>query len=166
MPQANPQNPRQLVKVMQIITGAILTGPVIFLAIVLLTSGDQPPQDPSLAYIAAAFAAVMIFTHFLIRLRPNPSALPESKRGGNFDPFSDEVFAAIAPTYQTELIIKIALLEGAAFFNIIAYQWERQWWSLAISALLLALIAIQFPTVSRIQERIKNQTRYWFDESA
>lgn len=166
MPQNPPQTPKQMVLVMQIITLAILAGPVFFLVFVLLTSSGDPAQEPTQSYIAAGFAAVMILTHFMVRLRPNRSRVPESLRGENFDPYSDEVFLAIAPTYQTELIIKIAMLEGAAFYNIIVYQMERQWWSLAIVALLLGLIAIQFPTTSRIQARIENQTRYWFDESA
>lgn len=166
MSQGNVQTPRQMVLVMQIITAAILAGPVFFLLIVFVILEDQPPRDPLHAYFAAAFAALMIFGHFLIRLRPKRSALPESKQGEHFDPHSDEVFLALAPVYQVELIVKIALLEGAAFYNIIAYYLERQWWSLAVVAMLLGLIAIQFPTVTRIQQRLENQTRFWFDESA
>ncbi|MCA9068092.1 MAG: hypothetical protein KDA84_04180 [Planctomycetaceae bacterium] len=163
MSQTNIQKPEQLVMLMRIITVAILMGPLLFLFVVLNNSENQQPQDPSQAYIAAGFAGLMIFVHFLIRFRPKPSSLPEEFRNENFDPLADEVFMALAPNYQVELIIKLALLEGATFFNIIAYQMERQWWTLAIVVLLLVLIAAKFPTISVIQQWIERQTLYWFE---
>lgn len=161
MAQTNLQSPQQIVMVLRIITVSILMGPVLFLFWVLSTSDNQKPQEPFQAYIAAGFAAVMIFVHFLIRFRPSRSALPEDCRNENFDPLSDEVFMAVAGVYQVELIIKLALLEGATFFNIIAYQFEQQWWTLAIVVLLLALIAAKFPSISSIQQWIERQTMYW-----
>lgn len=95
-------------------------------------------------------------------MRPNPTSLPESHRNEQFDPRADEVFVALAGTYQVELIIKVALLEGAAFYNIIAYRVEQQPWTLAIIAALLVFILMQFPTRSRIRNRIETETMDWF----
>lgn len=163
MAQTNLQKPEQIVMVMRIITVAILMGPILFLFIVLSISENPKPQEPNLAYIAAGVAGVMIFLSFLIRFRPRRSSLPKDSQHENFDPYADEVFMALAPTYQMELIVKLALLEGAAFFNIIAYQIERQWWTLAVVVLLLVLIAAKFPTLAGIQQRIERQTIYWFE---
>jgi len=163
--QQNQQSPAGIVLVMQIITATILAGPLVFLLYVLFATEAQPPNRIFTSYLGAGMAALMILLQFFVRIRPNRSAIPEDQRDQDFDPDSEDVFMAIAPTYQTELIIKIALLEGAAFLNIIAYMLERQTWTLAIAAVLLGLIAYQFPTHARIQNRIVEETRFWFDES-
>ena len=74
-----------------------------------------------------------------MRLRVNFSNVEKD----SFDPRSDEAFLAFAPVYQTELIIKLALLEGAAFMNGVAYLVEVQWWSLAVMGTLLFVMCSQ-----------------------
>lgn len=53
--------------------------------------------------------------------------------------------------YQTRLITKLALLEGAAFINIVALQAEQSWWSLGTAGFVVILMIAGFPTRSKIE---------------
>jgi hypothetical protein len=44
------------------------------------------------------------------------------------------------------LIIRLALLEGPAFFAATAHMMERQWPSLALACALMVAMAVHFPT--------------------
>jgi hypothetical protein len=68
------------------------------------------------------------------------------------------VFSALAPNYQVEHIIKMAILEGAAFFNGVAYMLEKFWWSLAAMGFIVFLMLIQFPSRSKINAWIERRT--------
>ena len=49
-------------------------------------------------------------------------------------------------TYQSRLIVRAALLEGAAFFNLIAFIINHEWWSFAIAAVFAAINLSTFPS--------------------
>jgi hypothetical protein len=59
--------------------------------------------------------------------------------------------------YQMQLIIALAMLEGAAFLNLIACMIEHNWWSLAIAGGVVAIMAVQFPTRTRVEQWIETQ---------
>ena len=59
--------------------------------------------------------------------------------------------------YQTRLITKLALLEGAAFINIVALQAEQSWWSLGTAGFVVILMIAGFPTQSKIEFWIQAQ---------
>ena len=48
------------------------------------------------------------------------------------------------------MIVGLALLEGAAFFNIIAYMIAGHIWSLGIVAGLVVIMLLSFPTRGRV----------------
>lgn len=157
----NDNSPRVLVRVLQIVTAAILAGPLLFLGFIFTQPAPPPVDTPSQSYIGAAAGAFVILMTMLIRLRPRPASVPQDFRNDNFDPAADPVFTALLPVYQVEHIIKIALLEGVAFLNIIAFKMERQSWTLGVAGLLLALIVVRFPTVAGLQQRMADDSRDW-----
>jgi hypothetical protein len=67
--------------------------------------------------------------------------------------------ASLVVAYHTRVIIYGALLEGAGFFNLIAYMLERQTLSLVIAGFLLLTILSQIPTTSRLESWIENEMR-------
>jgi hypothetical protein len=66
--------------------------------------------------------------------------------------------------YQTKTIIGAALLEGAAFFNNIAYMLEGNLITLIAALLLVAAVAAMFPTATRIADWIESQLRLMREE--
>jgi hypothetical protein len=66
---------------------------------------------------------------------------------------------SLVVAYHTRVIIYGTLLEGAGFFNLVAYMIERQTASLVIASFLLLMILSQFPTTSRLENWIENEMR-------
>lgn len=67
----------------------------------------------------------------------------------------DEV--RLAQVFQLKLILGLALLEGGAFANLVAYMIERNHWSLYIVGGLLMTMVAQFPTPSRIEDWVRHR---------
>ena len=71
-------------------------------------------------------------------------------------PSKDEK-SALVTIYQTSLIMGLAMLEGAAFFNLIIFLLEGKAVTL-ISALALLLVeVVRFPTRSGVESWVENQ---------
>jgi hypothetical protein len=157
MPSQAPQNPRGVVHVIQIINGALVMGVVVFLAFVLLTTQGQQPQPPQGTYYALGFLTLGIVISLAIRMPINRHQLKNVAQNYS-DRDSDEVFLALAPTYQTERIVKLAIIEGGAFYNIFTYMQERVWWSLAAAGVAILLMLTGFPTRSTIDAWIGRRT--------
>lgn len=60
-------------------------------------------------------------------------------------------------SFQTRLIVRAALLEGAAFFNLIAFMIERQTWSFGIAGALAAINLSTFPSRDSVLYWIRQQ---------
>jgi hypothetical protein len=72
--------------------------------------------------------------------------------------------APYAALYQVKTIVGAALLEGAAFFAVVAFMLERSWIALAMAAALAAMILTLYPSVPRVAEWIRRQQRLVEDE--
>ena len=59
--------------------------------------------------------------------------------------------------FQQKTIIESALVEGAAFFNLIAFLTVGEWWSLGIAGVLLAVLLVPFPTYDRVENWVRYQ---------
>jgi hypothetical protein len=59
--------------------------------------------------------------------------------------------------YQSALIIRSALLEGAAFFCLVAYMLEHNALSLAGAGMMLLFMLFGFPTRSKVEEAIETE---------
>jgi hypothetical protein len=66
---------------------------------------------------------------------------------------------SLVVAYHARVIIYGALLEGAGFFNLVAYMLERQTLSLVVAGFLLLMILSQFPTTSRLENWIEKEMR-------
>lgn len=157
---------------MQIIVGALAAGVVMFFLVVLvMTVGNppQPPDVPMLSYmsLAAAPAAILVALLFPgIVQRSQRQAILDGKPtlkagpvGGPPLPAAEEKLMPFVGGYQTALIIRSAILEGAAFFCLIAYTIEGQTWSLVGAVVLLLFVLAGVPTRSRVEDAVEREQR-------
>lgn len=158
----------RLLRTTQIITLALILGASLFLGLVLFVpglGGRMPGADPILTWIALGGSIVAVLAALVVpdivgrqhvrRLQTNPTLptyqgapVPLPPAGPVRDAY---IFGA---AFQTRLIIRLALLEGATFFCLIAHMLERQWPSLIMAAVLLGLMAANFPTRGRLDSWI------------
>ena len=137
----------QVVRVTQIITGAMVSGVVTFAAIVVFVLGglNDPSNGFIISGIAAAFAGVAFVLHLVI---PSLIAAKQS-RGAD----RQQLYGV----YQMKTIIGLGLLEGAAFFNLVACLVEHSWWSLAIVGGLCFWMLAMIPTRTKIEHWVEAQ---------
>jgi hypothetical protein len=57
----------------------------------------------------------------------------------------------LAPVYVSKTLLSDTPLEGAAFFNGIAYIIDGHWMTLAVVFAILAMMAITFPSQSQFE---------------
>jgi len=140
-------SPEQTVRAAQIITIALVMGVVTFAVIAVLFVGAlQPPPDGRLiSGLGAGFAVIAFVMHLVV---PAMIARPQAQ-------FTDE--KQLYGAYLGKTIIGPALLEGAAFFNIVALIIEHNWWSLAIAGGLVFWMLAMFPTRTRVDHWVETQ---------
>jgi len=157
------------VQTMQIIVGALAAGVVSFLVVVLVLAQQQPgppPNEPRITYIAVvvafvAFIVALIFPGIILRsqrqaiLAGNPA--PQAGSPGAPPLGTARDLGPLVAGYQTSLIIRSALLEGAAFFCLVAYMLERQTLSLVVAGVMLLFLLSKFPSRSKLEGAIENE---------
>lgn len=132
------------IQVAQIIWSALIMGVLTFLGVTLMTPGV--PQKPLIAFMGLGGAIGMAVLRFIV---PGVLVRTQTKNLKAVD--ASELEVRLSELYQTKLIIGMALLEGAAFFNLVSYMAERQWWTLAVVGGLLLLMVSMFPSVTRFE---------------
>src|SRR5439155_3882161 len=70
-----------------------------------------------------------------------------------------ELFGRLLGVAQTKMIIALALVEGAAFFNLIAFIITKSLIPPAVVGALLAVMAIHFPTKMKLARWREAQQR-------
>jgi hypothetical protein len=157
---------------MQIIAGALAMGIVIFFGIVmyLVYGGGNPqpaPADtlPAISFVACAMLLTTGPLSFVVPAMTTQNSLKQiAASGERYD------VSRLIGLKQANMIISMALLEGPAFCGLIAFLVERQPAVLAVPAVALAGILMQFPTENgvrnwterqgrRIEEMRQNQSR-------
>jgi hypothetical protein len=176
-----------ITRICQIIVIALIMGVSIFLLITLflvpaaINPGPAPaaggpgapalppldgPGVPLITYLAVGMGITGLVLSFII-----PGVVVASARRqiakGTWAPMSDptksgKIYPAgdtgkLAVVYQTQLIIGSALCESMAFFAAIAYMLERNPLALGMALILLAAIAVHFPTRGRVNTWIDQQ---------
>lgn len=163
----------QATRTMQVIVGALAAGIVSLLIVVLAISFGRaapPPEMPMLTYMALALFPVAILVATLF-----PGVVLRSQRQGILNgspkleasatgfstriPAGGDIVAPYIGGYQTAVILRSAILEGAAFFALVVYLLDGLWWSLAAAAVLLLYILAGMPTRSRAEEAVKREQR-------
>lgn len=137
-------------RALQIIHGALAAGVLFFLGIVVLVLregeflGKQPwSVTPLITLVAIVFGVAAIVAHIAV-----PGLLVASQRKAMAKTAKTEQgdFDGILALYSTQKIVGAALLEGAAFFNTIAYFLEGTAIPLLLALLLVVLILNRIPS--------------------
>lgn len=179
MPQQTEMTPEQfaamepdkVLRVMQIIGGALIFGVLSFggVACFLVFSqmrGAAQPGGPDgganiLVYMSAGMAFLNVVLSVVV---PNAIAnsgvqavAKKAQDGTSTGP--KELFGRLLGVAQTRMIIAMALIEGAAFFGLIAFIQTKSLIPLAIVGGLLFVMAIHFPTKMKLARWLEDQQR-------
>ena len=146
VPASNLTNLHSWIRTSQIIAGALMLGVTTFGIVAAVIGGKSPAAAPIVAYLAVAFAAQVIALRFFI-----PSLVVKWQLKTLQNDGDSLVTERLAGLFQTRMIIGMALLDGAALFNLIAYMIDGQWFSLATAGFLLLLMGMMFPTVREFE---------------
>jgi len=163
LPSDDEGVPVSKLRTMQIITVALLLGVVIFLGIALTMRAQggfgEPPAQPLLTYLALGCGLLMAVGHLVLpdlalggmrRQIAQGTWQPTGEDGQPTGPVSQA--AALLAFYQTRLLVTLALLEGGAFFCLIAYMLEGRLLAPLGASLLLGLMALRFPTRDGVEQ--------------
>jgi len=153
----------------RIIFFGLFSGVVTFLAVVYLVLSSQPmlEGEPLVTYIATGVGMLSVVLALVVPRMlgdgirnklvrgeeyqwPNPQWAPPEDVG--------EVGPLMAHA-MLRMIVSVAILEGAAFFNIVAFVLERQTLSLIVTALLLFVMLLKFPKRSWLENWLHDEMR-------
>ena len=148
-------------RVSQIIVGALIAGPVFLFAVSTIgivdwddattsLSLDQLITTLAIGYAVVCIVASQVIGFFLYKKTPMMGDAP-----------TDEEVSAAHQQYLTELIIRSALLEGGAFFCLIAWIVETSYFSLIAAGVCLFFLVLKLPKESQhlheIQRRLADR---------
>jgi F0F1-type ATP synthase membrane subunit c/vacuolar-type H+-ATPase subunit K len=163
-------DPETRLRVLRIVVVALCVGVLTALGILTWMRSRQPPPppfpgQPLLSWIGLAFAVLAVVGSQVV-----PGMLARSGRqriarelaaSGSTATLSVPGEAVRDPRwwglYQTKMIVGCALLEGAAFYQAIAFLLEGEQWTAALAVALLVGIALHFPTRPGVEQWIEAQ---------
>jgi len=132
------------IRVIQIVVGALIAGVLAFATVVIVTGALQKaPQGHFLSYISVGFGTLMAILHVLVPAFVERAGLANQPVGA--DP------SMLCGVFFTRTIIAAALLEGAAMLSIAALLTEHHPWVLGVTAVMLVLLLMQFPSRTRVE---------------
>lgn len=139
--------PDQRIRVMQLLTLAMAAGVVMFAAVAVLVVGalSEPADGQVISLLGLGVAGLLFVLHLFL---PGMVAGQNVATGGQNDWYA---------VFQVRTIIGLALLEGAAFFNLVACILEHHWWSLAMAGGFVFWMLVRFPTTSSVEQWIATQ---------
>lgn len=165
--------PEKVLRMMQIIAGALIAGVLSFAGVAsFIVFGNVRAAQPGgqvpaaggseiIMYMAMGFAVVGVVMSFvmsnLVSANGVKGVAKMAQDGTSTGP--KELFGRLLGVAQTKMIIAMALVEGAAFFNLIAFMTTKSLIPFAIVAGLLAVMAIHFPTKMKLARWLEEQQR-------
>jgi hypothetical protein len=157
-PQAEPER-RKMVLTAQIIVAALFAGCLFFLLIVLLiVPGKLGSWDLGLDKPMTCVALVVAFGILAARIIVpgviTTQMLRQLAQRQGTEPDWKDLFGV----YQTTLIIKAAMLEGATFLLLVMHMSEHSPWTLALVVVFLLLLLMHMPTPLRVDDWIERQS--------
>ncbi|HYT93235.1 MAG TPA: hypothetical protein VEL76_31240 [Gemmataceae bacterium] len=152
-------------RVMRIVVLALVLGVVAFLVLALIIraqGGLAAPPTPFLTYLALGFGGLQIgvsllFPRFVVTQSRRQLARGQYPATAEASAQAPDDLTSLCNVFQTQLIIAAALLEGAAFFLLIAYLQEGEVAALGGVAVLLALLLVKFPTRPALESWLTEQ---------
>ena len=152
------------IRVLQIIVMVMVMGIATFTIAAVLVQREDIPEEPLLVYFAAGFSVLVLPPWVLVPsliVRSSCQALANGtgrlQHMRHVIPEDVGASGQLAGIYQTKGIVALALLEGAAFFNLIAFFFERQTLSLGITIMILVLQLTHYPSLTRAENWIRRQ---------
>ncbi|MEO2019784.1 MAG: hypothetical protein ABGZ53_36085 [Fuerstiella sp.] len=150
----------QAVRGLKIITFAMVMSVLVFMGVALAINKGAIDGEPEImSWIGIGMAGLMIVNHVVL---PNVVAKAASNKV-NAEEFraADEAtkFLLVFPAFQTRHIVASAMLEGAAFMNLVFYMMTEYVGNIAAAAVLVVLLALRFPTVSAAEFWVQDRTR-------
>lgn len=141
------------VRIMQIITIALMMGAVLFLVTILaITDLDEINSKlKMLITLGGATGLLMYGISFMISWALSPSPITTAA------PSAEQVKAA-SGSIMTIHIFRLAVIEGAIYLNLIVFFLEKSLISLAVVGLGMLLMASLFPTARRIVGKLEALT--------
>lgn len=150
-----------MIRVAQIIAGALAMGVFVFMILALVLRKAAIDGAASIvSWVVIGFAFVIVVLHLVVPARNARKAV--DRIDANVFATLDEEgrFKRLFGIFNTQQIIAIALLEGAAFANLSIYCSVTPFiGNLGVAVGLLAMIAFQFPTSGSIQNWIDTRSR-------
>lgn len=155
------QQAKPSILVCQIIAGALIMGVVMFAGVTVAMHLSNPPAQPAagndlspMLMVAAFFTVSMLIARFVyLRVFDRNMAGKISDREAE-GLVPEDVLGA----YQTRLIVSMALLEGVAFYCLIAFMTEDRWEPFGVAMFLVLLMAISFPTENKFRNWVRKIT--------
>ena len=150
------------VRGMQIIAAALMAGVLVFLGIVLVTTqgdvfGTHTPEV--VAILGVGFGVLATVNHIVIPKIIAGSQLKQIVSSGFSELDAESKSDRLFGVYRGQLIVALAMLEGAAFFNLIALMVERNVVSLGVTFLLLGLMVFRFPSRDKVLFWVQDKLR-------
>ena len=144
------------VRTMQIVVAAMAAGALFYgvMSVVISSSVADPNAEPLLSLISLGAAMVSIATWLIV-----PQVVANQALRGLAVRETNVSTEALLSVLQNRLILGSAILEGAAFFVLLAYMLDGRLWSLAVAAVLVVCIIAGFPTRDGAEQWIARQRR-------
>lgn len=150
------------IRVMRVITGALVAGVVSFLAVAVLINWDHQPREGEdnsvLLAIFLVLAALITLAGLLIprkllskQRKELAQSLGEVTRSGNIP--VDKLMIML----QGTSIFRLALLEGACFVLLICFVITGKFWLLPVVGAIIGLMVREWPTVAGVTGWIEEQ---------
>lgn len=136
------------VRVSQVIVFALLFGAIAFAMVILTQQSSVTLTAATMTWIGVAGAAIAIPTSYTLPpIFETLTTLDNSTTKAKGKSREERLFEL----FQVQLIMRCAILEGAAFLNIVAFQQEHCLYSILAIVLLVVMIAMRIPTKRRVQ---------------
>ena len=160
IPGQPPHDRVRAVRVLKIISGAMVMGVLVFMGITLvLNQGAIDGEAQIMSWVGIGMAGLMSVNHLVL---PNIVAKAASSKV-NADQLRSaddaQKFMLVFPAFQTRHIVASAMLEFAAFMNLVFYMLTAFVGNLAAASALLVLLALRFPSVSAAEFWVHDRTR-------
>jgi hypothetical protein len=118
-----------------------------------------PNFDQQLRVMQIIAGALMIVNHLVIPSIITKTRLNQIKSQDSDGQNSELKLASLLSIYRMQLIITLAFLEGAAFFNLVSVMIEHHVISLIAAIVLLGLMAVRFPTRTKVSWWVQDRLR-------
>lgn len=119
-----------------------------------INQGREGDEFAAISVVMASFSLLLALARAVVpavitraackKLSTNTPELASSQAG--ITPEQNHQVTLLAQSFLTKTILSAAVLEAAAFCNLVAYMLESQWYSLALGALFACGIWLSFPT--------------------